>query len=89
MSDQKPTRFYDISSADWRYLLRDHKRVGGYHAVATGEFRAPQAGEWFLFGAIPEAYYASITLGSTSKYHIAKIVPTKTVTVITLREEEE
>lgn len=40
-------------------------------AVYTGEFRKPKRGEWFISGAIPEAYRAS--LGVTSSYHIAKL----------------
>lgn len=41
-------------------------------ARATGEFRAPKKGEWYLSGAIITAYQAPNDL-STS-YHIAEIV---------------
>lgn len=39
----------------------------------TGEFRAPRKGEWFLSGAIVEAYFAP-TDGIKSEYHIARLV---------------
>lgn len=39
---------------------------------ATGEFREPKAGEWFLSGAIVEGYYAPNDL--STKYHIAEPV---------------
>lgn len=38
----------------------------------TGEHRAPRAGEWFLSGAIVEAYRASNDL--MMEYHIAELV---------------
>jgi len=41
-------------------------------AIKSGEFREPKKGEWFISGAIPEAYYAPNDL--TQKYHIAKFV---------------
>lgn len=51
-----------------------------YHARATGEFRPPRKGEWYLSGAIVEAYQARADL--TTSFHIAKVVKTKTVTTI-------
>ena len=36
--------------------------------VKTGEFREPLAGDYFLSGAIPEAYLAEHDIGT--KYHI-------------------
>lgn len=48
-------------------------------AILTGEFRTPKAGEWFISGAIPEAYYAQNDL--TTAYQIAKLVRTRTVTM--------
>lgn len=41
-------------------------------AKPTGEFRPPKKGEWYLSGAIVEAYRALNDLSSS--YHIAKIV---------------
>lgn len=42
-------------------------------ARATGEFRNPTAGEWFLSGAIVEAYHATCDL--STPYNIAELVP--------------
>ena len=53
-------------------------------AKATGEFREPKAGEWYLSGAIVEAYRAPYDL-TNSQYYIAKLVRVKMVEV---REEE-
>ena len=41
-------------------------------AEYTGEFREPKNGEWFLSGAIAEAYHSPNDL--STKYHIAKLV---------------
>lgn len=41
-------------------------------AITTGEFREPQKGEWYLSGAIAEAYQAPNNL--SEKYHIVKLV---------------
>ena len=49
--------------------------------VATGEFRTPKAGEWYLSGAIVEAYRARSDM--TTHYYIARLV--KTEEVITRR----
>jgi hypothetical protein len=38
----------------------------------TGEFRAPRSGEWYLSGAIVEAYRAPSDL--TMEFHIARLV---------------
>jgi len=45
----------------------------------TGEFRPPKKGEWFISGAIPEAYQAPNDLSTA--YLIAKPVKTKIVEV--------
>lgn len=42
-------------------------------ARATGEYRNPRGGEWFLSGAIIEAYRA--TADMSSPYNIAELVP--------------
>lgn len=47
-------------------------------AVPTGEFRCPKKGEWFLSGAIIEAYRAPNDI--PTMYYIAKLVVTKTIT---------
>lgn len=47
----------------------------------TGEFRAPRSGEWYLSGAIPEAYYARVNfanfieVGNLCQYHILEPAP--------------
>lgn len=47
----------------WRHKFR---------AVKTGEFRKPKKGEWYLSGAIPEAYQAINDYDQ--EYYIARIV---------------
>lgn len=44
----------------------------GIRAMATGEKRSPHKGEWYLSGAIIEAYRASNDM--TSEFHIARLV---------------
>lgn len=46
--------------------------VKGRRFHATGEYRAPVAGEWFLSGAKPEAYFTQSGLASI--YYIAEPV---------------
>lgn len=46
-------------------------------AIKTGEFRNPKKGEWYLSGAIPEAYKAPNDL--SSPYHILKLCKIKRV----------
>lgn len=48
-------------------------RYTGWRAENTGEKRPPKKGEWFLSGAIVEAYYAPNDL--TTPYHIARLIP--------------
>ena len=43
----------------------------GVRAVATGEFRPPRKGEWFLSGSYIEAYRAENDLPTA--YHIARL----------------
>ena len=40
----------------------------------TGEFRVPHTGEWFLSGAIPEAYFSQ-NEGSFTPFHILEPGP--------------
>ena len=44
----------------------------GVRAMATGEKRMPRKGEWFLSGAIIEAYRASNDL--SGEFYIARLV---------------
>jgi hypothetical protein len=53
--------------------------VKGVSAQWTGEKRPPRKGEWYLSGAIIEAYLAPNDL--STPYHIARLVRTKTETV--------
>lgn len=39
-------------------FLRDHPERSRIVAEPTGEVRPPRGGEWFLSGAVPEAYRA-------------------------------
>ena len=50
-------------------------------ATWTGEFRAPNMGEWYLSGAEVAAYKARADLSDS--YHIARLCRTKTITVET------
>jgi hypothetical protein len=43
-------------------------------AEATGEFRVPKKGEWFLSGAVPEAYKAGYKQRMTTKFNIVRLV---------------
>lgn len=49
-------------------------------AVWTGEKRPPRKGEWYLSGAIVEAYRAPNDL--TTPFHIARVVTVKIETAI-------
>ena len=44
----------------------------GIRAMATGEKRSPRKGEWYLSGAIIEAYRAPTDL--SSEFYIARLV---------------
>lgn len=63
---------------DKLYPLAPGERVPGesdtrnVRARATGEFRAPRRGEWYLSGATIEAYRAPSDL--TTSFHIARLV---------------
>ncbi len=69
----KPQVFYPLAD---RYPGPKTQR----HAVKAGEFRPPRKGEWYLSGAIVEAYLAPNDL--STPHVIARIVETETVTVI-------
>ncbi len=71
------------------YPIAEHigalEKATGYHAQAlraapTGEIRPPKKGEWYISGAIIEAYQAPSDL--TASYRIARIVRVK-ITKIT------
>lgn len=54
------------------------------HAIATGERRPPKKGEWYLSGAIVEAYRAPNDL--STPFQIARLVKTKTITTTVIVE---
>jgi hypothetical protein len=65
---------YPVASDSWHHIPKSLRKTGwSYHvrAVPTGEMRAPRKGEWFLSGAVVEAYYAPNDL--STPYHIAKL----------------
>ena len=61
----------DEPSPEELYNLQVPNKVG-IRAMATGEIREPRKGEWFLSGAIVEAYRANNDLSIA--YNIAKLV---------------
>ena len=57
------------------YEMRNHKRKGfvRYYEL-TGEFRPPEAGEFYLSGAIPEVYYNYAENNLSTAYHIMQLI---------------
>jgi hypothetical protein len=51
-------------------------------AVRTGEFRPPNAGEWYLSGALVDAYCAPNDLPDGCNHHIARLCVIETITRI-------
>lgn len=68
------------------YISKDElKAIGAtdrnkVKAVYSGQFRPPRKGEWFLSGAVVEAYKAELNL--TASYHIARLVKVEMKEVI-------
>lgn len=75
-------RFNSFSSSFLGY-----KEVSNLRAQSTGEFRKPKEGEWYLSGAIVEAYQAKNDLNTN--FHIAKIVRIESKTIVTETVIEE
>ncbi len=65
--------------------VRNSMHRGPVRAVLTGERRSPRKGEWYLSGAIPEAYYASADL--KTEYYICRIHKAAQTTKWELGEE--
>lgn len=63
------------------FLSRQNARKN-VKAVTTGEKRCPKAGEWYISGAIVEAYRADHDLNT--EFFIAKLVMTKTTVITTV-----
>ncbi len=58
------------------YDIVDNKfKYHNYRAIKTWEFRCPKKWEYFLSGAIPQAYMAYSDM--TNEYHIARLVEVK------------
>lgn len=66
--------------AQFNLSIQGIRPVAGVHAKPTGEFRCPRKGEWYLSGAIVEAYRAANDL--PIPFQIAKLVKTRTETII-------
>lgn len=60
------------------YLIANTTPTSVFRVRATGEFRQPKTGEWFLSGAKVEAYQAYGNL--TNEYHIGELVKGKLIT---------
>ena len=67
----------DHVSAEVATALGLDPKTTRFCATPTGEFRAPSKGEWYLSGAIVEAYQAYSDYAQP--YHIARLVPAKRV----------
>ena len=72
-------KFYPIIDA-WPNAPRLWRK--NYRAISTGTIRPPKKGEYYLSGAIPEAYRAPNDL--TVSHHIARIVRIKIEQVISI-----
>lgn len=74
-------RFYPLAECSGiDHATRQALGNGLIMAVLTGEKRQPLQGEWFLSGAIPEAYRAFNDLAE--EYLIVRLVRVKTRTII-------
>lgn len=70
-------KLYKVNLADFmkKTKICETVRHKDVFAVFSGEHRPPKKGEWFLSGAVPEAYYAPNDL--STPYYIAKLVEVK------------
>lgn len=66
-------------------LYREHGRYDGVPFVMTGEFRQPCEGEWYLSGAVPEAYKALAPL-DTSYWILQRAIESEYVCVTCKRK---
>lgn len=69
MNTVKRGGLYPIAEGE---TLPDGNTRANTRARATGEFRRPKSGEWFLSGAIVEAYRAPYDMAE--EFHIARLV---------------
>lgn len=82
MTEVKASRLYPLR--DYHPWKDTHPRE--VKAYRSGEFRNPKKGEWYISGAIPEAYQAKNDL--SVPYLIARIVIVKEVTTYILERIE-
>lgn len=85
MADQQFYRLADYYPGD-RPL---HAPKPRFMAVKTGEFRPPRKGEWYLSGAIPEAYQANMDYSTSQAYHILRVVEVEHKTVVIIKQQED
>ncbi len=64
-------------------FIGPNKRVAG---IATGEFRPPKKGEWYLSGGPVNVWRAPNDL--TTPFYIAKLVKVKTTTKVSIEVED-
>ena len=62
-------KLYPIAESEQRHVYH------GIKAVKTGEFRRPKTGEWFLSGAVPQAYRCYYGPAMNCAYYIVTLVP--------------
>ena len=83
MKKNAPKGMFPIPTTEYKYAYREQNRLGcekvtNIRAIATGEYRIPKKGEWYLSGAIIEAYFAPEDFVVTP-YYIAKLVRTRLI----------
>jgi hypothetical protein len=61
-----------------------HFKTHDVYAIKSDEFRPPKKGEWYLSGALIDAYQAKNDL--TSSYRIAKLVRIEKITTYKILE---
>lgn len=85
----KKGKLFRPAASEWTFLklklqLAGKRDPGQYAHVrieATGDFRTPKKGEWFLSGAIVEGYYAPNDLSTA--YNIGRPVIVEEIEVVT------
>ena len=78
----------DAEYLDGFGMVGQEKGIDGYYVgVATGEYRPPKKGEYFLSGAIVEVYQAKQEFATS--YHIAKVVRVETENVLRITPIED
>jgi hypothetical protein len=81
-------KLYPISWEDGKFLPKGWTRATT-RAVATGEFRPPLKGEWYLSGAIVEAYMAPADQSERMVFRIARLVHGRSVLIFVDDEGRE